>query len=148
MATNTDLYRAFKDDLRLTYRLVERTGNDVNVGETFTMRFTVSNQGPNPGPVNNPVIIFNNARVMVEATAFATPVAGAFVNRPVPDNQLFPGESSSVDVEMRALRNIGGIADWFSAEHVANAWAMADVDLPEYFRIWQFNDVHQEIQPT
>jgi hypothetical protein len=112
------------------------------------MRFTVSNQGPNPSPVNNPVVIFNNARVIVNATQFATPVAGGSVNLAVPDAQLFPGESSFVDIPMRALRNIGGITDWFSAEHVADAWAFADADLPQYFRIWQFTGVTQEIQPT
>ncbi len=148
MATNVDLYRSFKNDLRLSYRLVAVTGSDINVGENFTMRFSVSNQGPDPSPVNNPVVIFNNARVIVEATAFATPLAGGSVNLAVPDTQLFPGESSFVDVPMRALRNIGGITDWFSAENVARAWAFADIDQQQYFRIWQFTDVNQELEPT
>ena len=148
MATTIDLYRAFRSHLRLSYRLVALTGADINVGENFTMRFTVANQGPDPSPVANPVVVFNNARVIVEATPFATPIAGNSVNLAVPDVQLFPGESSFVDVPMRALRNIGGIADWFSAEHVADAWAFADVDLPQYFRIWQHTQVTQELQGT
>jgi hypothetical protein len=148
MATTVDLYRSFRDSLRLSYRLVALTGNDINVGENFTMRFTVANQGPNPAPVDNPVIMFNNARVLVQATQFATPVAGSFVSLSVPDTQLFPGESSFVDIPMRALMNIGGIADWFSAEQVAKAWAFADVDLPQYFRIWQFTEVTQELEGT
>jgi hypothetical protein len=49
---------------------------------------------------------------------------------------------------MRALSNIGGIADWFSAEHVAKVWAVADVDLEQFFKIWQYNDVNQEIEIT
>ena len=148
MPTTVDLYRGFREHLRLSYRLVALTGEIVNVDETFTMRFSVANQGPNPAPVNNPVVVFNNARVIVEATRFATPVAGASVNLAVPDARLFPGESSFVDVQMRALQNIGGFADLFSAEHVANAWAFADVDLPQYFRIWQATEVSQEIEPT
>jgi len=148
MATAVDLYRSFKDYLRLSYRLVRLTGSQVNVGENFTMRFTVSNIGPNPSPVNNPVVVFDNIHVMVEATEYATPTAGGFVNLPLPDTHLHPGESSFVDVPMRALRNIGGLADLFSAEHVAKAWVMGDVNLPEYFRIWNFSNVIQEIEPT
>ena len=148
MPTSVDLYRGFREHLRLSYRLAALEGRDINVGERFTMRFSVANQGPDPAPVNNPVIVFNNARVLIEGTAFARPVAGGSVNLAVPDAQLFPGESSSIDVQMEALRNIGGIADWFSAEQVAKAWAFADVDLPQYFRIWQFTDVSQELEQT
>lgn len=148
MSAVEDLYRAFEGYLRLSFRLVALTGNDVNVGENFTMRFTVSNQGPDPSPVNNPVVVFDNVRVIVEGTEFATPVAGGQVNLAVPDAHLFPGESSSVDVVMRALRNMGGFADLFSAERVAQAWAVGDVNLTEYFRIWQTTGVTQEIQPT
>lgn len=143
-----DLYRSFKGYLRITSRLIRLTGNDVNVGETFTMRFTVTNQGPNPSPVDNPVVIFNNGRVIVEGTEYAAPTAGTSVNLPLPDTQLFPGESSFVDVPMRALRNMGGFADFFSAEHVAKVWAVADVDQNEYFKIWQYTNVSQEIEGT
>lgn len=148
MATTVDLYRSFRGHLRLSYRLVERTGNDVNVGEKFTMRFTVANMAPNPTPTENPIIVFNDAHVIVAATRFATPVAGAQVNIAVRDTRLFPGESSFVDIPMEALRDLPFWEDLFSAEHVANAWAFADVDVQEYFRIWQDRNVFQEIEGT
>jgi hypothetical protein len=141
------LYDNLRSYLRISSRVVEKTGDHINVGEKFTMRFTVSNAAYASGFVGSPDIVFDRPRLFVEGTRYARPAPGDGWHV-LPDVELFPGESSSVNVDFEALRDIPGIADWFQREHVARVWARADLDQNRYFAIWSYDDVHREIDPT
>lgn len=142
-----NLYDDLRSKLRLTARVVKKTGNDINVREKFVMRFSVLNTAYAANRVDLPDIIFDKPQIYVEGTEYAEPVEGNGW-RSVPDQKLRPGEGSSVDVEMVAKRNIGGIADWFQTERVARTWARAQLDEAAFFQIWTYRDVHEELQGT
>jgi hypothetical protein len=141
------LYDDIRRFLRLSTRVTSKTGGNINVGERFTVRFTASNQAYSANFVGEPRIIFNNPRIFVEGTSFASPVAGNGW-RNVPDQILFPGESSFVDVEFTALSTLDWWNDLWSAEHIAKAWILADLDQNLFFQMWNYADIHEEIEPT
>jgi hypothetical protein len=141
------LYDNIRSYLRLTSRVVSKVGNHLNVGETFTLRFTASNSAYAANLVGKPRIVFRNPRIFVQGTAFASPTSGAAWHD-LPDTLLFPGESSSVDIEFRADDDLGFWADIFSEEHVARAWILGDLDQDKFFQIWNRIDVHEEIEET
>ena len=139
-----DLYDSIRSYLRVTSRVVSKVGSLINVGEKFTLRFT----GSNSCPVEfiprwkQPDIIFDNPRVFVRGTLFAEPVGGETWHN-LPDQRLWPGESSSVDIEFEAKISF----PWF-IETVAKAWIRADLDQDRFFRVWNFTEVHVQIDPT
>jgi len=141
------LYDNIRSYLRLNSRVTQKVGGQINVGERFTMRFTASNAAYSAGLVNDPSVVFKNAKVFVEGTDYATPVTGSGWHE-MPDTQLYPGEASSVDVEFTAERNLGGFGDLFNKELVAKAWIMGDLDQDKFFQIWNYQNVREEIHPT
>ncbi|MBM2826221.1 MAG: hypothetical protein HW403_285 [Dehalococcoidia bacterium] len=141
------LYDDIRGFLRLTARVVSQVGSNINVGETFTLRFTGSNSAYAANLVGEPRIVFRNPRIFVQGTAFAAPVNGSAWHN-LPDTELFPGESSSVDIVFRANSDLGFWDDIFSAEHVAEAWILGDLDQDRFFQIWNKIDVRQEIDET
>jgi hypothetical protein len=141
------VYDNIRSYLRLSTRVVSRVGENINVGEVFTVRFTAANEAYAANLVNEPRIIFLNARIFVEGTQFATPVDAAGF-RSVPDTTLFPGESSFVDVQFRALATLDWWNDLWGAEHIAKAWILADLDQNAFFQIWNYADIHEEIDGT
>jgi len=142
------LYDSLRGYLRVSARVTEKQGNDINVGERFTVRVTGANNAGAANLVGYPRIVFRDASVYVQGTEYARPVDGnAWHN--LPDNLLFPGESSSVNIEFEALRDIPGFfADLFSEEKVANIWIKADLDQNRYFELWNKIEFHTEIEPT
>lgn len=141
------LYDNIRSYLRIGSRVIDKTGKDINVKEKFTMRFTVTNAAYAAGPIGNPDIVFDRPRIYVRGTSYARPVAGDGWHN-LPDVELFPGEASSVNVDFEALRDIAGISDLWRKEHIADVFALADLDQNRFFSIWSFDDVHQEIKPT
>ncbi len=142
------LYDSLRSHLRVTARVVRKTGKDINVREKFVMRFSVSNAAYSATRVDLPSIIFDKAAIYVEGTEYAKPVSGDRWH-PVADEKLFPGEASSVDVEMVATRDIDSYwLDRFSAERVARVWVQARLDEAAFFQVWNYRVVHQEIEPT
>ena len=141
------LYDNIRGYLRLTSRVVSKVGNDINVGENFTLRFTGSNSAYSATKVGQPRIVFDNVRIFVEGTAYAQPVRGSAWHN-LPDTELFPGEASSVDIEFEALRDLGWWDDIWNAEHVAKAWILGGLDQDRFFQIWNYIDVREEIDPT
>lgn len=141
------LYDNIRSYLRLTSRVVSKIGNHVNVGEKFTLRFTGSNSAYAANLVGSPRIVFDNPRIFVQGTAFAAPVGGAAWHN-LRDTELFPGESSSVDIEFEATADLGWWDDIWSAEHVAEAWILGDLDQNRFFQIWNKIDVRVEIEET
>jgi hypothetical protein len=141
------LYDDIRGFLRLTSRAVSKIGNHVNVGEVFTLRFTASNVAYAANLVGSPRIVFKKPRIFVKGTDYATPTAGAKWY-PLKDELLFPGESSSVDVEFRADTDLGFWEDIWSAEHVAEAWIIGDLDQERFFQIWNKINSFHEIEET
>ena len=141
------LYDNIRSYLKLTTRVVSKVGSHINVGEKFTLRFTGSNSAYAANIVQQPRIVFNNARVYVQGTAYAKPVGGSGWHN-LPDKVLYPGESSSVDIEFEATGDLGWWADIWSSEHVAKSWIFADLDQNQFFTIRNYQDIHQEIEET
>lgn len=141
------LYDNIRSYLRLTSRVVSKVGNHINVGEKFTLRFTGSNSAYATNLVGKPRIVFDNPRIYVQGTAYAKPVKGS-AWYDLPDKELFPGESSSVDIEFKAIKELGWWDDFWSAEHVAKAWILGDLDQNRFFKIWNYIDVRVEIEET
>lgn len=141
------LYDNIRSYLRLTFRVTSKIGNHVNVGEEFTLKFTVTNTAYAANLVGKPRIVFDNPRVFVQGTDYAAPAAGAGWHN-LPDKELFPGESSSVSIKFKAIKELGWWDDIWSAEHVAKAWVVADLDQDRFFQIWNYLDAHVEIEET
>lgn len=141
------LYDNIRSYLRLTTRVVSKVGSNINVGEKFTLRFTGSNSAYAANIVQQPRIIFNNAKIYVQGTSYAKPVGGSGWHN-LPDKVLYPGESSSVDIEFEATADLGFLADLFSSEHVAKAWIFGDLDQNQFFTIRNYLNIHQEIVET
>lgn len=142
------LYDDIRQYLRVGLRVTRKTGDDINVGERFTARITVTNTAYAANKVGQPRIVFDNARVYVEASQYTRLVGGnRWIN--LPDTELWPGESTSTNVEFEATGEIGGwLADLFSKEKIARVWVLADLDQDRFFEIWNYEEVSHEIEPT
>lgn len=141
------LYDNIRSYLRISSRVVDKVGKDINVKERFTMRFTVTNAAYDDGYVQSPDIVFDQPQLYVRGTSYAQPVGGSGWHN-LPDPELFPGEATSVNVEFEALRDIPGLSDLWRKEHVADVFARADLDQNRFFTVWRFDDIHEEIKPT
>lgn len=138
------LYDNLRSYLRISHRLISKQGNDINVGEKFTLRITGSNAAYGLASIGKPDIVFRNPRLYVEGTKYATPVGGNGWHV-LPDDLLFPGESASIDLEFTADDDLSFFADIFGVERVARVFIRADLDQNRYFRMWGYRDLRQEI---
>ena len=141
------LYDNIRSYLRLTTRVVSKVGDHINVGENFTLRFTGSNSAYAANLVGKPRIVFDNTRIFIEGTDYARPVDGSMWHN-LPDGEIFPGESSFVDVEFEATNDLGWWDDIWNSEHVAKAWILGDLDQDRFFKIWNYSNIHEEIEET
>lgn len=142
------LYDDIRSFLRVTARVIRKEGGNINVGEEFVVRVTGSNTAYAANLVGRPRIVFDRPRVYVEGTQY-TDVAGGDRWFDLPDRELFPGEASSVDVELLATSEISGWwADLFQEERIANIWIVADLDQNRFFQIWNYREFSEEIEPT
>lgn len=141
------LYDNVRSYLRLTSRVVSKVGSQINVGEKFTLKFTGTNNAYSADLVGKPRIVFDNPRIFVEGTSYARPVMGSAWHN-LPDTELFPGESSSVEIEFEAINDLGWWDDIWNAEHVAKAWILGDLDQNRFFQIWNYKNIHEEIEET
>ncbi len=142
------LYDNIRGYLRVTARVTDKTGNDINVGEQFTLRVTGSNTAYAANLVGKPRIVFDRPRVYVEGTQYTDVVGG---NRwfDLPDPELWPGEASSVNVDLEATSEIASFwVDLFVQERIANVWIRADLDQNRFFQIWNYREFAEEIEPT
>src|ERR1051326_7397463 len=92
-------YQSLHDDitnyLRLTSTVVATVGQNIDVGERFTLRIIATNVS------TDQYMVFRSVRIHVVGGMFANPVNGDFHGHP-PKADLSPGESSSVDIEFLA----------------------------------------------
>ena len=142
------LYDNLRSYLRVTARVIGKAGNDINVDEEFTIRVSGSNTAYAANLVGKPRIVFDRTRVFVEGTQY-TNVVGGDRWFDLPDPELFPGEASSVDVELIATSEISNwFVDLFQQERIANVWIRADLDQNRFFEIWNYREFSEEIEPT
>jgi len=143
-AINT--WRDFSSLLRIRHSVIRKQGNDINVGEEFTMRVTITNIAPSSNlHGRRPIIRFRNIRVRISAGNHARPQAGNTVTLPLNDQLLTAGDSGFVDVPMLATGDFSWIEDIFGVEEVARVTALADLDQDAYFRIWNHAHLEHEI---
>ncbi len=142
------LYDNIRSYLRVTARVIRKEGGDINVREEFTIRVTGSNAAYSANKVGQPSIVFDRPRVYVEGSQY-TDVVGGDRWFDLPDQELFPGEASFVDVQLVATSEISGwLADAFREEKIARIFIRADLDQNRFFEIWNYSDFHEEIEPT
>lgn len=142
------LYDNIRSYLRVTARVIRKEGGDINVREEFTIRVTGSNAAYSANKVGQPRIVFDRPRVYVEGSQYTDVVGG---NRwfDLPDQELFPGEASFVDVQLVATSEISNPwTDFWNEEKIARIFIRADLDQNRFFDIWNLSDFHEEIEPT
>ena len=143
-AVNT--WRDFSSLLQISHSIIRQQGNDINVGEEFTMRVTITNIAQSSSLHNRrPNIRFNEIQVRISAGDHARPQAGNTVTLPLNDQLLTPGDSGSVDVVMLATGDLSFFPDIFGTEEIALVTVFANLDQNAYFRIWNHSHRNQEI---
>lgn len=142
-----DLYISLHNQLELTAVLV-RSDAEINVGDTFTIKFTVRNApisyGRRRRPEPVPLVVFKNVHLSVRGTDYATLVGHSEQDATSP---LKPGEKAVFSIGFRARQTLGGSAGSTTQELVANASVRADLDLDEFFKFKQSLAVRAEIVP-
>lgn len=144
-------HQSLRSLLRLTSNLSRKEGDEVNVGETFTLQFNLWNDAPDVlGPVT-PRIIFTHLKLTIRATAFATPLQDG---KPVPeatfsfaDATLSGGEQTMVEVTLLATSNMRGLEHLLAREEVAEVLVTADLDLAQYFQVRLLQAVYEDVVP-
>jgi len=138
-----------RDKLRLTAAVVATQGRDLDIGERFTVRFTLFNDfrgssGETPGHAH-----FRNVSLRLSRTAFARPVAGDEITLNLADHLGF-GNAISRQVEFEALAKIPLInlgKAWIDLpEPYVTARAEADFDILRFFHIVQEEVFRTQIQ--
>ncbi|MER5421221.1 hypothetical protein [Streptosporangium roseum] len=127
------LWKDLSRYLKITSKITEKEGNEINVGEKFALEVTGSNIAPEGDGL--PVIVFNRPRIRVQGTKNATPTTGDGWH-PMPATVLKPGESTSMRIEMNAIGEVSrGIFDNFTKEVVASVLIRGDLDQDQFFQI-------------
>ncbi|MEU7985181.1 hypothetical protein AB0B56_09980 [Streptosporangium canum] len=130
---NIALWKDLSGYLKITSKVIEKVGAEINVGERFALEVTGSNTAPAGDGL--PVIVFNRPRIKVRGTENATPTTGNGWH-PMPATVLKPGESTSMKIEMNAIGEVSkGIFDNFTKEVVASVVIRGDLDQDQFFQI-------------
>lgn len=148
MSVPVEFWRDLASYLKLTARVVEKVGQDINVGEKFTLEFTLRNEAPYSG-TNVPLIRFKKPQLSVLATSYARPDAGLSVNIDLPVAVLAPQQSTAVKVMMKATADISGWwDDLWNQEKIATARVQTTLDAEAFFAVKRSYAFEQEIEPT
>jgi hypothetical protein len=138
--------------LHLTNKVILKQGGNINVGENFMVRFTLTNSAPPPTYMGQPRIRFKAPYLQLLKTEYARPVMpdGSAVDgwgHDFPDTMLDSGESTALEVPMLATADIVGWTDFFLRERIATAWVSAKLDTDEYFLLTNTYTIRTEIEP-
>ena len=124
-----------RNNLAVGVTIVSTQGSDIDIGEQFTVRFTVTNhfvggEGMHPGHAH-----YLNVSLRVTGTVHAS-VEGGNRTIPIADHLGF-GNSVSTDVTFNALSALpNGFLSWPS-ERYANVRVEADFDVVRFFSVVQ-----------
>jgi len=151
MSMQSDLDRFMKrciGYLSLSSELIERTGNQINVGETFVLRFTLKNELV---PIVDPEIAFIGAMVVIDDTEFAAVADPRSADADLVVDRLNPGESATLVRRFTALRTLAGtgfigfLTDVMAKEPVAYCKIYTQVDISKVARAETYKYVREEI---
>jgi hypothetical protein len=139
--------------LYLTKEVTEKTGSNINVGEKFKAKFTLTNTAPAAITVLDRKIRFKDPYITVVRTPYARPYYEGYddlysIGSEFPETELNPGESTSEEFELIAISDIIGIADFFRQEEIATAYVEAHLDADEYFKVMRTFNIRTEIYPS
>ena len=157
-------YNALQDYLVLNSRLVGVLGQHVNIGETFTMRFTLTVNAPTIG-IDTPVIRYDNLGYILTCSDLArVPLGNGNTAQSITSNiepsSLQNGQSASFDVELLAVASrptpatelkqiMPGLHPLILGNDlIATAVVVGNVNVSEFFNIRRRWQVFQDIEPT
>lgn len=138
--------------LHLTKTISIQEGGQINVGEHFTVRFTLTNTAPPLITVEDRLIRFKKPYLQVVKTQYARPClpdgdAVDVLGNEFPTDALDPGESTSMEFKMLATADMQGWRDLFLKERIAEAYVSAHLDADEYFKVTRSYRIKTEIHP-
>ena len=127
--------------LSLSWEVVEKAGNAINVGETFVLKFTLKNEFL----PTDPKITFTEIRMWVNDTTYAEVVDTRQASWDLYVVRLRPGESATL---FRRLRALSAADLWpFSAEEAALVRLEAFIDLPKTEATSREVKIKEQIRP-
>ena len=140
MTSFAALQNIFDTYLALSWQVVTKEGSQINVNETFTIRFTLENKADRDG-LGDPHLIFENCSLRVDPTDYSSMVTTGIrqgtdgYEIPFPDQSLRAQQSTFVDVELKAEKNMADEGWWpwivdnlpGSLEKVADINVFADI---------------------
>ena len=144
------LYDDLQSYLRISARISAKVGEVINEGEDFTIKVTGSNAAPSKTRPEDADIIFVNPWVFIHGTAYAKPKPDGYFYawHKLPDDRLYPGESSYVEFEFTALQSIEGAGEEAIVEHIATAKIWAKLDIDRYFTVGDTLEIRTNIVPS
>ena len=126
--------------LTLNWEVVTKEGSQINVNETFTIRFTLENKADRDA-LGHPHLIFENCSLRVDPTDYSSMVTTGIgqgihgYEIPFPQQTLRAQQSTFVDVELKAEQNMADAGWWpwivdnllGSLEKIADINVFADI---------------------
>lgn len=138
--------------LRVSARAIPPRGEQtINVNEEFKVKITGSNIAPEAINPEDPVIMFHNPIIWVTGTEYAelkNPTYGNRYTARLPDNYLYPGESSYIEVDFIARQAIEFAGESPILEHIADVSITAQMNPNMYFVFNKSIRVNTNIAPT
>lgn len=132
-------------NLHIIASITTTQGSDIDIGEQFTVRFTIQNsfrggEGEKRGHAH-----YNNVQLRVAGTDFASVVGG---DRTIDvTNHLGYGHSATVNVTFLATAIIpASLFNWWPREPYAGVDVLADFDIVRFFKVVQTESFTAQIE--
>ncbi len=127
--------------LYLTWEIVSKEGSQINVNEAFTVRFTIENKADRDA-LGSPHLIFENVHLRIKPTDYASLITRGTRTTtrgtvfPFPQQTLHATQSTSMDIEFKAERNMAdeGWWPWVVDQTLGGLEKIADVRIYADFR--------------
>lgn len=145
-----DLRNELRSYLRGHTSIVRKAGSQINVGEQFTLRITATNVAPSDSRISFTEVSYSVAESEYADLLTPRQEQVATVGRLFPGRTtLWPGVSTSVDLEFRALRTFGdSFHDIWNAEPIAEVAVNGFLDLRRFFAVGSLVAANHEIDPS
>lgn len=140
------------DGLDVTAEIIVKQGQDINIGEKFTVRFRVSHRyfDPRTGWYSGDVS-FRDCRLLLEETAYAKPLAGSKVEMPLGD-LTYVGQALQKEVEFMAVGKIPNSVIFGRPADLPEQYVKVRVEsafhIVGFFRYWRATTFYTQIAST
>jgi hypothetical protein len=144
-----NFYKSVREYLSIQAELISVSeGQVINVGDTFTIRFTVKNNAHNKWYDDQPLIVFQDLMISVYETDWASPLNKVYY-QPLPIELLAMTESTSIDIEFKASKAIEDILPWWplDEEKYAMVKLYANLDFKRFCRYSWSSSFSADIEP-